>query len=121
MTADAPGDPVPLGSTRWRLVELGGVAVDAPPDGTEPHLVFDLEESRVAGSGGVNRVMGAFALAEDELEFGPLATTLMAGPEDAMRRERDFLDALARVTSYELDGASLTLVAGDEPILRLAC
>jgi heat shock protein HslJ len=53
--------------------------------------------------------MGTFALAADELRFGPLATTLMAGPEDEMQREREFLDALARVTGYVLDGRSLTL------------
>ena len=46
---------------------------------------------------------------------------MMAGPEDAMRREREFLAALERVTSYELDGRTLTLLAGDEPVVRLAC
>ncbi len=35
--------------------------------------------------------MGTFALSESELRFGPLATTMMAGPEPAMRRERTFL------------------------------
>jgi heat shock protein HslJ len=46
---------------------------------------------------------------------------MMAGPEDAMRRERQFLAALERVTSYELDGRTLTLLAGGERVVRLAC
>jgi heat shock protein HslJ len=43
----------------------------------------------------------------------------MAGPEEAMEREQAFLAALERVTSYELDGRTLTLLAGDAPIVRL--
>jgi heat shock protein HslJ len=81
--------------------------------------LLDLEESRVAGSGGVNRITGTFALSADKLRFGPLATTLMAGPEPAMERERAFLAALARVTSYELDGRSLALNADDAVVARL--
>ncbi len=114
-----PDEPVPLSYTEWRLVELGGVPVEPGEGERGAHLVLDLEESRVAGSGGVNRIMGTFVLAEDELRFGPLATTMMAGPDEAMARERAFLDALATVTSYELDGGSLTLLAGDEPVARL--
>jgi copper homeostasis protein (lipoprotein) len=112
-------ETVSLGETTWTVVEVGGAAV--PDEGAAPTLVFDLEESHVAGSGGLNRLMGTFSLTEDELRFGPLATTLMAGPEEAMERERAFLAALARVTAYELEGRSLALYADDEIVVRLAC
>jgi heat shock protein HslJ len=114
-------ETVTLAYTEWSLVELEGEPAEVGPDEHAPSLALDLEESRVAGSGGVNRLTGTFVLSEDELRFGPLATTRMAGPEDAMRREREFLGALERVTSYELDGRTLTLLAGDEPVVRLAC
>jgi len=45
----------------------------------------------------------------------------MAGPEDAMERERVFLDALARVTAYELNGRSLILYADGDVVVRLTC
>ena len=108
-----------LGGTEWRLVELAGEPVEPGEDDTVPHLVLDLEEAHVSGSTGCNRIAGAFALGEDELRFGPLATTRMACAEDVMRRETQFLDALARVTSYELEGATLTLLEADEPVARL--
>jgi heat shock protein HslJ len=114
-------DAVPLAYTDWRLVELEGELIEITEDELRPSLVLDLEESHVTGSGGVNRLMGAFALSEGELRFGPLATTLMAGSEAAMQRERAFLDALARVTSYRLEGNSLTLLAGGHAIAELAC
>jgi heat shock protein HslJ len=114
------GETVTLAYTEWALVELDGLPVEVGPDEIVPSLVFDLEESRVSGSGGVNRLTGAFALDEDELRFGPLATTRMAGPGEAMQREQAVVAALERVTSYELDGRSLTLLAGDAPIARLS-
>jgi heat shock protein HslJ len=113
------GETVTLAYTEWALMELDGEPVEIGPDEIVPSLVLDLEESHVSGSGGVNRLTGTFALNEDELRFGPLATTRMAGPEEAMEREQAFLAALERVTSYELDGRTLTLLAGDAPIVRL--
>ena len=114
-------DPVTLAYTQWTLVELDGEPVEIAADELAPSLVLDLEEARVTGSGGVNRLTGHFALTGDELRFGPLATTRMAGPESAMQREGAFLAALERVTSYVLDGRTLTLLADDDPVVRLAC
>ena len=112
---------VQLAYTEWTLGELRGARVEVGPDERPPHVVLDLEEARVSGSGGVNRITATFALSESELRFGPLATTMMAGPEPAMWRERTFLDALGRVTSYSLDGRTLTLLAGDQAVARLSC
>lgn len=111
-------ETISLGDTTWTVVELDGAAIAG--DGA-PDLVFDLEESRVAGFAGVNRLVGTFSLAQDELEFDQLVTTRMAGTDSAMELERRFLDALARITSYRLDGRSLALLAGEEIAVRLAC
>jgi heat shock protein HslJ len=113
-------ETVTLAYTEWTLVELEGEPVETGEGEVAPTLVLDLEEAR-AGSGGVNRLAGTFALAEDELRFGPLMTTRMAGPENAMRREHAFFAALERVTSYELDDRTLTLLAENEAVARLSC
>ena len=112
-------ETVPLAYTQWALVELDGEPVEL--EALAPNLSLDLEESRVAGSSGVNRFAGTFVMSEGELRFGPLVTTRMAGPEDAMRLEQRFLEALARVTFYELEGRALTLLADGRPLVRLAC
>jgi heat shock protein HslJ len=114
-------ETVTLAYTEWTLVELDGEPVEIGSDEIQPTIVLDLEESRVSGSGGVNRLTGTFALSESELRFGPLATTRMAGPESAMQREQSFLNTLERVTSYELDGRALTLRADDEAVVRFSC
>ena len=112
---------VTLAYTEWTLVELDGEPVEIAADELAPSLVLDLEEARVTGSGGINRLTGHFALSGDELRFGPLATTRMAGPESAMQREAALLAALERVTSYTLDGQTLTLLADDDVVVRLSC
>jgi len=114
-------ETVTLAYTEWALVELDGEPVEIGPHEIRPTIVLDLEESRVSGSGGVNRLTGTFALSESELRFGPLATTRMAGPESAMQREQSFLGALERVTTYELDGRALTLLTGGDAVARLSC
>ncbi len=116
-----PNEPVTLAYTEWTLVELDGEAVELGADELAPHLLLDLEEARLAGSGGVNRLKGHFVLSENELRFGPLATTRMAGPESALRREDAFFAALERVTTYDLDGRNLTLLAGEDAVIRLSC
>jgi heat shock protein HslJ len=112
---------VALGGTEWALVELAGAPVELGEDEPRPYLVLDLEESRVAGSTGCNRFTGTLALSEEELRFGPLATTRMACAEDVMAREAAFLEALGMVTTYDLEGRSLTFLGGDQAVLRLAC
>jgi copper homeostasis protein (lipoprotein) len=110
-----------LGGVQWTLAELDGELLDLVEDERAPFLLLDLEESSVTGSGGCNRLVGSFALAEDELRFGALATTRMACSEAVMEREQDFLAALARVTAYGLEEDSLALLAGDEVVARLTC
>jgi putative lipoprotein len=105
-----------LGDARWTLAELGGSAVESGPGESIPFLDFDLEELRVSGSGGCNRVTGSFETAGAAMRFGPLATTLMACPEPVMQREAVFLAALAKTTGIVLEGGRLTLL-GDEGVL----
>jgi len=91
-------EAVSLGGTEWTLVELGGASVDFAEGEPAPFLVLDLEESQVTGSGGCNRLVGSFTLSEDELRFGPLASTRMACADAVMEREPDVpLGARARL------------------------
>jgi heat shock protein HslJ len=110
-----------LGGDEWTLMELDGAPLDLAEDERAPFLLLDLEEASVTGSDGCNRLVGSFALAEDELRFGALPTTRMACSEAVMTREQDFLAALARVTAYGLEERSLALLAGDEVLATLTC
>ena len=113
-------ETVTLAYTEWALVELGSEPVVIPRDQIRPTIVLDLEEARVTGSGGMNRLTGRFAMTGGELRFGRLATTRMAGPERQCVARRGS-SRRSIVSPYELDGRTLTLLAEDGPVARLSC
>lgn len=76
-----------------------------------PTLTLEVsDDGRVTGHAGVNRYMGR--LGGDEL-FGPLATTMLAGPHDLMAQERIYLGHLQSAEGYEVDAeeGGINLVA----------
>ncbi len=104
-----------VGST-FRFRDVGGAPVDDAAPGAGPELTFELD-GQVYGTGGVNRLRGTWTLEPapggDVLTFGPVATTLMAGTETHMVRERAVLDLLGQPLRVDLDGDELVLRAPD--------
>lgn len=94
---------------RWVVesLSIGGELHD-PIEG--PDLTLEVnEDGRVGGSAGINRFMGR--LDPDGL-FGPLATTLMAGPEELMAQEQVYLHLLEAASSVEPIEEGMSLVGG---------
>jgi len=95
----------------WPLTHIRGEAINLPADARGPYITFD-PEGRVSGLSGVNRFMGAFdksKLSEGKLTFGPLAMTMMAGPEPLMQMESQFGAAADQVRRVRLEGKELFL------------
>jgi heat shock protein HslJ len=97
-----------LENTYWKLVGLRGAPVAAAAQQTEPHLVLQPDQKRVAGSGGCNRLTGSYTLDGERLIFGRMAGTMMACT-DGMAQERAFLDTLAKVARWRITGQRLEL------------
>lgn len=77
----------------------------------EPAAELSFGEGRVSGRATVNRVNGSYELDGTTLVCGPLMTTLMAGPPEAMAQERALLDVLAaRPTVRAAADGSIELV-----------
>jgi heat shock protein HslJ len=117
MSSDSTADLV-VGSL-WDVVEVEGAPVLA---GTSPQLQLDAE-GRVAGRATVNRLMGSYTLTGDVLVLGPLATTMMMGPEDHMQQEQRVLTALQRelrVAPGDTDDELLLVSEAGTTRLRLA-
>ncbi len=115
----APSGPgVPAGT--WTVVELS--AVDLAPLQRKPELELGADGA-LSGFSGVNRFSGRAelgALEEGHWMAGPLAATRMAGPPEAMAAEARFFELLAAPLEWRRAGAELTLVRGDEVLMRLA-
>jgi putative lipoprotein len=118
-TAEAAASESPLVNTYWKLTEVNGSPIGAPPQGArEPHLVLTQQENRFHGFGGVNQLLGSFKLDWQNLTIRPGPMTQAAGPAEAMNQERAFTRALTTVTSYKIAGQDLTMFAGDKPVLK---
>ena len=83
------------------------------PNNAEITLGFDGKENRYFGKSAVNNYFGAYTLEGENLSFGPAGATMMAGPEPLMQAEQGYLQFLADVKSYKLEGKKLILNATD--------
>jgi copper homeostasis protein (lipoprotein) len=106
----------PLRNTYWKLVRLNGEPALAFDNQREAHLVFNLNEPRVSGSDGCNRLMGSFELDGDKLRLSRLAGTMMACADGAAQ-ERAFLDALGKVDAWQVRGSHLELFDTQRQVL----
>jgi heat shock protein HslJ len=104
--------PKSIEGSEWQLVTVGAASAVA---GSAATMRFS--DGRVAGTTGCNRYTGPYTSeAAGAIEFGPLASTMMACPEPQIRQEQAFLQALDAAATYVISGGILTLKAanGDE-------
>ena len=87
-----------LTSQPWEVIEIGGEPLELE---RLPSMEFT-DEGRVAGSTGVNRLMGSFELEGTNLKLSQLATTMMAGLPEAMKAEARLVQALGGGGEVEL-------------------
>jgi heat shock protein HslJ len=100
----------------WTLVEIDGAPVTEV--GKTPTLEI-VDDGSASGVGGVNRFQTQLKLVDGRMSFGPVAATKMAGPPEAMDLENTYFTRLGAVSSYEIDGETLRLWAGDDEGLTL--
>lgn len=75
-------------------------------------LGFDAKESRFFGRV-VNNYFGQYEMDGNTIKFGPAGATMMAGPENLMKAESQYLMTLPTVNSFVLEGQKLTLKTAD--------
>ena len=80
---NAPNAPTMVEGS-WNLVTLNGAAADAAVPTT-----LSLNEGKATGNAGVNTFNGGYSAPSDGvLTFSQIASTMMAGPDNAMQQER---------------------------------
>lgn len=105
------GDPADLlTGSAWRITALGDAALIEP----ERLSLNFLDAGRVAGSGGCNRIVGGFSLTGEGLQFGPMASTMMACPDPLMDQERRMIDALEQVVAFDVGADGRLHLLGED-------
>jgi heat shock protein HslJ len=106
-----PGE-TPLVGTQWLLLAFGDA--DSPStveEGTIVTAVFT-EEGNVSGSGGCNYYAGSYEVSDDQISFGPLATTAKICPVGS-EQETEYLSALDAAETFNLFGQRLSISYND--------
>ncbi len=104
----------------WRLQTLPGKDAKALAAAGRP-LTMRLQEGRVSGFSGCNRLVGSYTVGNGTINFSQLAGTMMACPEPATALETAFRAALAGPLRYSVAGERLTLQpASGEPLVFVA-
>ncbi|MEZ6073190.1 MAG: amidohydrolase family protein [Pirellulales bacterium] len=95
----------------WTLTELNGKKVDAAKPPT-----LEFAKGKLAVFGGVNRMTGSYALVDDRVVMGELASTRMAGPPELMELESNFAKALTSVNGFQVADSELRLLSEEKVV-----
>jgi heat shock protein HslJ len=111
-SAPPPAPGAALGGTVWNLAEMGGTADFAR---TVPTIDFEADGT-VSGFAGCNTFSGTFMTDGSTLTMSPLATTKIGCQRPASAVEAEYLNALAGVTSWEIDAGGQLTLGGPVPL-----
>ena len=111
--AAAPG----IEGIEWSLQKIHGQPAHAGERGRQT-LKLEAAKKQALGYAGVNRFFGGYQLNGDKLKLGPLAGTMMAGPEKDMNAETAYHAALADVTNWRVTEGALELLKDKTVVLR---
>ena len=110
-----PASPDLVG-TYWKLTRLGDAVVERSANQSEPHVVLHGEDNRLAGSDGCNRLIGGYRTDGGTIDFGQVATTMMACPQ-GMEQAQRFTTALGATVRYRIVGQFLELFDATDAML----
>jgi putative lipoprotein len=80
----------------------------------DPKPTIELTDGHVGGHGSVNRYRGSYEVVGDALVVGPVMSTMMAGPEPAMRQEQRWFAALAAPLHIGRSDADTVVLVDDQ-------
>jgi len=110
--AAAPAAPTGI----WRLDSLAGQPAE---EGVETVIEIGADGA-LSGSGGCNMITGRAAVEGERIDFGRVASTMMACPPAAMGQERALFHAFEAARRWQIDPAGQTLTLLDEAGAALA-
>ena len=97
-------------NTFWGLTHLNGMEQDHIEGRQEPYFLISQDRTRFSGTMGCNRIMGPLNIDGENVEFGPVASTMMACPPELAERETAFAETLEAARRVDLMDQSLRLL-----------
>ncbi|WP_165495808.1 YbaY family lipoprotein [Marinobacter halodurans] len=102
--------------TFWELTRIHDDPISQETDQRKLNMVLSEEGQRISGFSGCNQFAGHYTLNGDQLQFGPLASTMIACFK-GMEQEDAYQKALRAVTHYRIQGPLLQLLDKDNEVV----
>lgn len=103
--------PPPITDKEWTVSRIDD---QRPAAGSQLSLNFG-SDGQLSGSAGCNRYMARYQiLGNNEIRISQAATTMMACPEELMRQEQHFLDALEHMNRLRIAPQGKLILTGEQ-------
>jgi len=110
LTACTGGASAPI-QGQWKLVSYGSASGQAPA-APDVDTLLEFKDGQLSGSVGCNHFSGEYEVSGDSITFGPVMATEMFC-ETVAEQEAGTFATLQNITSFVLDGNTLTITSVD--------
>lgn len=103
-----------LKNTSWKLLNMDGKDVSKLISKNENNITLSFNENGINGNSGINNYFGDCEIVNNNIKVGPLGSTRMAGPENLMKVEREFLELLENSKKVKLSNQKTLVLTTDK-------
>ena len=103
-----------LKNTSWKLLNMDGKDVSKLISKNENNITLSFNENGINGNSGINNYFGDYEIVNNNIKIGPLGSTRMAGPENLMKVEREFLELLGNSKKVKLSDQKTLILTTDK-------
>ena len=100
-------------NTSWKLIDISDRKMRKILTTNETRITLNFSEDRIHGDSGVNNYFSNYIMASDIIMIGPIGSTKMAGPDNFMRLESQYLNILQNSKKIKLDNNRLIFMTDD--------
>lgn len=96
-----------IAGSNWKLA---GWSISSQHPG-QFEITASFDDTMISGKSAVNQYSGTYELSDDwKISFGPMMSTKMAGPEEEMRAESNYINLLSSVKRCKIEGEQLLMM-----------
>ena len=100
-------------NTSWKLIDISDTKMRKILTTNEIRITLNFSEDRIHGDSGVNNYFSNYIMASDIIMIGPIGSTKMAGPDNFMKLESQYLNILQNSKKIKLDNNRLIFMTDD--------
>ena len=97
-----------LSGTNWKLVNMGGKEVK------NIGITISFSENKINGNSGINRYFSDYIITAGNLVIGTIGSTKMAGSDNLMKIERQYMELLQNAKKIELVNKATLILTTDK-------